>query len=366
MYLKLLFITVLSLNFGFWVSPVRVSSEYSSLVLTKQNLQASGAENFNPILEAPPVIPIVPPTPVSEEPKEPTTPVSKLEQMKLENIQTDFSSEQDNNGQRNQFVQTKSQFRMNNRQKILFKTGINSFVMRGVESVINIPFQIGWEGKIDTVKIQPSIGIDFFNRLPAAINLHFNTEVPIAPTLTLSVAIDHEPYKSSAKVLENRISSWRYGPSLYWQIDPKTSLFSMYRRGNYNDGNTENQSFSRLERKIGQFSVSANLFTWAYAQDTNPKSGYFSPPDFLIYSGELAWEGNVTNFLRCRLSASLGEQRVNGKMSSGNGYQSRCTIKVSPNIEADLGYALSSEQSRSVSTGGYNSRSITGQLRLTF
>ena len=366
MYLKLLFITVLSLNFGFWVSPVRVSSEYSSLVLTKQNLQASGAENFNPILEAPPVIPIAPPNPIPEEPKELITPVSKLEEMKLETIQTDFSNEQDNNGQRNQFIQTTSQFRMNNGQKFLFKTGANSFVMPGVESVTNIPFQIGWEGKIDTIKIQPSIGIDLFNRLPIAINLHLNAEVPIAPNLTLSVAIDREPYKSNAKVLENGISSWRYGPSLYWQIDPKTSLFSMYRRGNYNDGNTENQSFSRLERKIGQFSVSANLFTWAYAQDMNPKSGYFSPPDFLIYSGELAWEGNVTDFLRCRLAASLGRQRVNGKMSSGNGYQSRCTIKVSPNIEADLGYALSSEQSRSVSTDGYNSRSITGQLRLSF
>ena len=369
MHLKLFFIAVWSLNFGFWASPIRASSEPKdnhSLATLKQNLQANGAENFNPVLEAPPIIPIAPLNPILEEPKEPITPVSQLEEIKLENIQTDFSNEQDNNGQRNQFIQTTSQFRMNNGQKILFKTGTNSFVMPGVESVTNISFQIGWEGKIDTVKIQPFIGIDLFNRLPAAINLHLNAEVPIVPNLTLSVAIDHEPYKSSAKVLENRISSWRYGPSLYWQIDPKTSLFSMYRRGNYNDGNVENQSFSRLERKVGQFSVSANLFTWAYAQDMNPKSGYFSPPDFLIYSGELAWEGNVADFLRCRLSASLGEQRVNGKMSSGNGYQSRCTIKVSPHVEADLGYALSSEQSRSTSTGGYNSRSITGQLRLNF
>ena len=245
MYLKLLFITVWSLNFGFLASPVRASSEprnNRSLVTIKQNLQANGAENFNPSLEVPPVIPIAPPNPKPEEPKESIIPVSKLEKMKLENIQTDFSNEQDNNGQRNQFIQTTSQFRMNNGQKFLFKTGANSFVMPGVESVTNIPFQIGWEGKINTIKIQPSIGIDLFNRLPIAINLHLNAEVPIAPTLTLSVAIDHEPYKSSAKVLENRISSWRYGPSLYWQIDPKTSLFSMYRRGNYNDGNTENLS----------------------------------------------------------------------------------------------------------------------------
>ena len=105
MYLKLLFITVLSLNFGFWASSVQASSkprENRSLVTIKQNLQANGAENFNPILEAPPVIPIVPPSPIPEESKELITPVSKLEEMKLENIQTDFSNEQDNNDQRNQ------------------------------------------------------------------------------------------------------------------------------------------------------------------------------------------------------------------------------------------------------------------------
>ena len=67
MYLKLLFITVLSLNCGFWVSSVRASSEHSSLIPNKQNLQASGAENFNPTSEAPPVIPIAPPSPTPEE-----------------------------------------------------------------------------------------------------------------------------------------------------------------------------------------------------------------------------------------------------------------------------------------------------------
>ena len=354
-FLKTISILVLSLNLELWISPAQASSDLS-------NLQASGAENFNPTLQNLPPI-VIPPT-SQEEPKERVTPVVDLELMKLETIQTNFSNEQDNYGQRNQFIETTAQFRMNNGEKLLIKTGANSFVLPGVDNIINIPLQIGLEGKIGAVKIQPTIGIDLFNRLPPALNLHLNTEFTIAPSITLSVGIDKEPYKSNAKVLENQISSWRYGPSLYWQIDPKTSLFSTYHRGNYSDGNTEEQSSSRLERKIGQFSISANLFTWGYAQDMQQKSGYFSPPDFLIYNGELAWEGDIAKFLRCRLAASLGEQRVNGKMSSGNTYQTRCTVKVSPNIEADLGYAYSNEQNNSTGGSGYNSRAITGQLRV--
>ena len=356
-FLKTISIVVLSLNLELWISPAQASPDLS-------NLQASGAENFNPILENLP--PIVVPPVSQEEPKERVTPVVDLELMKLETIQTNFSNDQDSYGQRNRFIETTAQFRMNNGEKLFIKTGANSFVLPGVENIINVPLQIGWEGKIGAVKVQPTIGIDLFNRLPPALNLHLNAEVPIAPTVTLSVGIDKEPYKSNAKVLENQISSWRYGPSLYWQIDPKTSLFSTYRRGNYSDGNVEEQSFSRLERKIGQFSISANLFSWGYAQDMQQKSGYFSPPDFLIYSAELAWEGDIVNFLRCRLAASLGEQRANGKMSSEKGYQAHCTVKVSPNIDADLGYAYSNEQNRSTGASGYNNKAITGQLRVKF
>ena len=354
-FLKTVCILGLSLSLELDTSPAQASLDMS-------NLQANGAENFNPTLENLPPI-VIPPT-SQEDPKETITPVVDLESMKLETVQTNFSNEQDNYGQRNQFIETTAQFRMNNGEKLLIKTGTNSFVLPGVENIINVPLQIGLDGKIGVVKIQPMIGVDVFNRLPPALNLHLNAEVPIAPTVTLSVGIDKEPYKSNAKVLENQISSWRYGPSLYWQIDPKTSLFSTYHRGNYSDGNTEEQSFSRLERKVGQFSISANLFTWGYAQDMQQKSGYFSPPDFLIYSGELAWEGDIAKFLRCHLAASLGEQRVQGKMSSGNTYQVRCTAKISPNIEADLGYAYSNEQNRSMGASGYNSRAITGQLRV--
>jgi hypothetical protein len=188
----------------------------------------------------------------------------------------------------------------------------------------------------------------------------------ICPTAKLSFEVDQAPYKANAQTLENGISAWRYGPSLYWQINPKTSLFSLYRRGNYSDRNVENQSFSRLEHKLGQFSVATNLFTWNYAHNMQQRKGYFSPRDFLLYNAEVAWEGDVFKFLRCRLSGTVGQQRLNGEMSSGNNYQARCTVLVSPNVEADLGYAFSNERNRDTGAGSYNNRSITGQLRLRF
>ena len=329
--------------------------------------QASGAENFNPGLEILPPLPIVSPKPtLPAEPEERITPVSKLERIKLDSIKTDFKNEQDSFGQENQLLETTLKFRIHDDQKLLFKTGVNSFVLPGVDRVINIPLQVGWQGKVGLVKVESAIGVDWFDRLPTAINLHLGAEIPISPSATVSFVVDQEPYKSSAKVLENGVSSWRYGPSFYWQIDPKTSFFSMYRLGHYNDGNFEQQSFSRLERKIGQFSVSTNLFAWNYRQDMQQRKGYFSPPDFLVYNAELAWEGDLFKFLHCQLAGTVGRQRLNGEISPGNTYHTRCTVKISPQVELDLGYAASSVRKRDTGASGSSSREITSQLRVSF
>ncbi|WP_225894255.1 hypothetical protein [Atlanticothrix silvestris] len=162
------------------------------------------------------------------------------------------------------------------------------------------------------------------------------------------------------------VTAWRFGPDLYWQIDRDTSLFSSLRLGNYSDRNFEIQSFSRLERKFGQFSVAANLFNWSYDRNLERTSGYFSPPDFLVYNAEVAWEGQVFDFLRCRLSANLGQQRLNGEFDYANTYQSRCTAKFSPSIEADLGYSLSNVRNQDTGGTAYGGNSLTGQLRVKF
>ncbi|WP_143167776.1 hypothetical protein [Chroogloeocystis siderophila] len=138
------------------------------------------------------------------------------------------------------------------------------------------------------------------------------------------------------------------------------------RWGSYNDGNSEWQSFSRLERQFGQFSVAANLFTWNYTNDFERTSGCFSLPDFLVYNAEVAWEGDVFNFLRCRLAANLGQQRLRGEMDNANSYQARCTAKISNDIEADLDYSFSNARNQDTGGSAYGGSSLTGQVRISF
>ncbi|MEH2421220.1 MAG: hypothetical protein V7K48_09920 [Nostoc sp.] len=330
-------------------------------------------ENFNPDLRLPPVLPEPPQN--SSPPK--TSTESGTPDAVLESIDTDYRYDTDNFGQTNFFLEPTVQFRLSNGNKIFFKTGFNFFEQPGVESVTNFPLQVGWQGKIGQVTLQTAAGVDVFNRLPTAINLNAKVEAPISPprvsssgrllsAVILAGNLEQGPYKSNARTLDNQITAWRFGPDLYWQVDRNTSLFSSLRLGSYNDGNSEVQSFSRLERKFGQFSLAANLFTWSYDRDLERTSGYFSPPDFLVYNGEVAWEGDIANFLRCRLAANLGRQRLKGEFDNANTYQTRCTVKVSPNIELDLGYSFSNVRNQETGGSAYSGNSLTGQLRVKF
>lgn len=332
-------------------------------------------ENFNPGLRLPPPPPPQPLPPSSQPPAststEPVTPA-----VKLESLTTDFRRDEDNFDQRNQFIEETAQFRLRNGNHFRIKTGFNSFEERGFDSVTNIPLHVEWEGKIDQVNLTVGGGVDVFDRLPTALNFNAKAELPLAMKVTpsgqlqsgviVSAAVEQGPYKANAQTLDNQITAWRFGPSIYWQIDPKTSLYSSLRLGSYNDGNFEEQSFSRLERKIGQFSVAANVFNWIYTHDVQETSGYFSPRDFLVVNGEVAFEGNVFENLRCRLATSLGRQRLGGEWTNGNSYQARCTAKLSPNVDADFGYGFSNVRNRDTGGSAYNNQSFTGQLRIRF
>ncbi|MGV0106845.1 Cellulose synthase operon C C-terminal domain-containing protein [Nostoc sp. DSM 114160] len=349
-------------------------------------------ENFNPDLRLPPSQPEPPPPeppqqnssppPLPEPPQQNSSPPTTSTKPKtpdavLESIDTDYYYETDNFGQTNFFLEPTVQFRLRNGNKIFFKTGFNFFEQRGIESITNFPLQVGWQGKIGQVTLQTAAGVDLFNRLPTAINLNVKVDAPISPprvsssgrllsAVIISGNLEQGPYKSNARTLENQITAWRFGPDLYWQIDRNTSLFSSLRLGSYNDGNSDVQSFSRLERKFGQFSLAANLFTWSYDRDLERTSGYFSPPDFLVYNGEVAWEGDIAKFLRCRLAANLGRQRLKGEFDNANTYQTRCTVKLSPSIEADLGYSFSNVRNQETGGSAYGGNSFTGQLRVKF
>ncbi len=339
----------------------------------KQPVLISAApENFNPGRRLPPAAPL-PATPTPPVPN-PTTPVSPAS--KLENLQTNFRDDRDNFGQHNRFIEPTAQFLLPNGQRLRFKAGVDRFEKRGFNSITNIPVQIGWEGKLGKYTLRVDSGVDLFNRLPATLNLSTQVDVPIytklAPDnqmesgLFLSGVFERGPFKSNAQTLERRITASRFGPNLYWQINPKTSFFALYRYGFYNDGNREQQYFSRLERKIGSFFLALNLFTWSYKSDRQLRSGYFSPPDFLDYNGEIGWEGDISRFWRCRLNVNLGRQRLREKFDQGNGYQTRCTVKLSPKIELDLGYAFSNVRNLDTGNNTYNNRTFTSQLRVNF
>jgi hypothetical protein len=272
-------------------------------------------ENFNPELRLPP------PPPLPPQPSQPPASTESVTPaVKLESLTTDFRREADNFNQHNLFIEPTAQFRLRNGNRFRIKTGFNSFEERKVESVTNIPLHVEWEGKVDRVNLTVGGGVDLFDRLPTAVNFNAKAELPLAIKVSpsgqlqsrviVSAAVEQGPYKANAQTLDNQITAWRFEPSIYWQIEPNTSLYSSLRLGSYNDGNFEQQSFSRLEHKIGQFSVAANVFNWSYTHDVQETSGYFSPPDFLVLSGEVAFEGNVFENLRCRLATSLGPQRL--------------------------------------------------------
>lgn len=355
------------------------ASNLSSIRRSAPQLIA-GADNFNPGLRLPPPranIPIPSPPAPPAPPATPTpatnagtnntavqrsnggTPFAVLEGVQP-NIRTDWN----NSGQVNRTIESTATLRIDNGDRVSVTTGHNTYEQPGVNTVTNIPVGVEWETKINALKVRPGVGVDISSGSTTP-NFNLKVDYPVTTGLTVSADLQQGAYKFNAKTIENQISALRYGPSVFWKIDPDTSLFSSLTLGNYSDNNQEQQSFSRIERKFGEFSVAGNLFTWNYKNPTD--KGYFAPPDFLVYTGEVAWEGSVIrDVLSCRLSASLGGQNVNATSSDAGGYQTKCTAKLSPNFEADLGYSFSNVKSTVPITSNANSQSVVGQIRVKF
>ncbi|GAB4380483.1 MAG: hypothetical protein Kow00121_36840 [Elainellaceae cyanobacterium] len=314
-------------------------------------------DNLDPGLELPP------PEPDPYDPLE--SPATIVRPPGLESLEIDFRNDRDNYGQLNRIFEPTVRVRLPDGSAIRVRTGYNLFDQSHVEPITNVPLQVGWEGTIDRTTIQFGAGLDFFDRLPTAFNASASASYTIFPNVTVSGVADYGPYKFNARTLENEIRAFRFGPNLYWQITPDTSLFSLFRVGLYNDGNQEQQSFTRLEHQFGDFYVAANLFTWNYNENVENSSGYFSPPDFLVYNAEAGWNGEITDFLSCRFAVTFGRQRLQRETDSASAYRALCTTRFSSRIEADLGYTYSNVRT-ATGGGGYNNHSFTGQLRFSF
>jgi hypothetical protein len=349
-----------------------------SVAIAKPKLIA-GADNFNPTLNLQPLrlyVPIIlpPPPPPSQTAPSSSGKNSDLEPEKesskgkpfavLEEVQPNVYSTWNNSGQVNRIVAPTAILRLSNGDRLSVTTGYNTYEQAASKTAVNIPLGINWDTKINSLSVGAGAGIDVANGSTTP-NFNLKVSYPLTSSFTVGADLAQGAYKFNAKTIENQVTALRYGPSIVWQIDKDTSFFSSLHLGSYNDNNQETQLLSRIERKLGEFSVAGSMFLWNYQNPTD--KGYFAPPDFLVYGGELAWEGNVFgDSLSCRLSLSLGEQRVNSKISDAGGYQTKCTAKLSPNLDASLGYSFSNVKDRDAGSAPANTQSITGQIRIKF
>jgi hypothetical protein len=338
------------------ISPVDLQEGSSSTPsFNSSSFLLAAPENLNPGLAPPP-----PPSP------EPAEEGSDSFVIQLESLDVNFQNDASNYGQVNRIFEPSFQFRINDEIPIRFTTGLNRYDRPNEEAIANIPLRIGWEGEVGDINVTANAGIEFYDHQSPQFSVGGSAAIPILPGVTLTPMVDYSPYKFNVTTIDNNTYRLNFGTSLYWQIDSQTSLFSLLRFGAYNDSNFEQQSFSRLEHRVGDFSVAANLFNWSYTQDRELQSGYFSPPDFLVYSGEIAWNVSPFEPADCRLSSNFGQQRLEGEWTIAYGFQTRCGIAISNDVELNLSYTFDNVRNRQTGGSAYNNSTISGGLRVNF
>lgn len=218
------------------------------------------------------------------------------------------------------------------------------------------------KGKFDNPNVWLGQGIDRLDPFPSQKNfsLHFSNQV--LPTMTLSSVIEHGSKKENAKAMLNQINVWRAGSSLYWKLTNNTVLSNSVLLGNYNDGNKDLQTYSRIDQNFGSFSLSADLSTASYEQDLETSSGYFSPSNYLLYSAEAAWKQIFFDSSTCKLALRAGEQKLLNDLSKVYSVGSFCDVVISDKANLDFSYSLAnvSGAERKI----YHD--FTGTIRFTF
>lgn len=284
-----------------------------------------------------------------------------------EAIAVNFESHSDQLEQNSWQISSSVQGTLSNGDRLQFTTGYAQFSQPGIARVDHAPVTFLWQGDRGRLGLEIGAGLDFYDRLPT--DTHFNGKVSaqVSDSATVAIALDQGPQFANAQTLDNQISRWRYGPELYWQITPKSSLFSQLQFGNYSDGNAEQQSLTRLERQIGESATAAvTLSNIRFQQDAARTRGYFSPPDFLSVMAELSWQEPLGESLSCSIAGSLGQQRLNSQWAVAYRTQASCRVDLSPTIQANLGYQFSnlSDQRSAFELSTYSAQSIVGGIRI--
>lgn len=243
------------------------------------------------------------------------------------------------------------------------RVGYTNFTQQSLEALGNTTLEFGVEGQVNALSLSGTAGVDVFSRLTATPRLGFQLSTPLSPTLTFTGNLRYGAYRENVATLENQVKVFHAEPTLYWQIDPQSGLFLSYKAGFYNDGNLEHQAIAFVDRQFGSFFASAFVFYWSFAND--PQTGYFAPPNYLLYSGEIGWQGNLTEQLDCRLSASLERQNFDDTSEIVNTYRTACDLVISPSLAFNLGYQYSTNAFFS-SGSTSSSQRLQGRMTLTF
>jgi len=324
--------------------------------------------NSRSIAQSPPDSP--PSENSKESPKEPTPPPPDIT---LDSFVTDFSYQSDNFNLVISSVEPSVIFRLANGNKLSLKTGaVNLRDQPGFQAVTIYPVRVGWEGNIERANVKAGITLNTFSRLPSSVGFDAGVSIPVLPNLIVGASFERTPMKYAPSTLEipGTTTYSAYGPNLLWLIDRDTSLFSFISFIDINDGNSGSISFTKLKRNFGQFSVAGNVVTTSYAKDSAPF--IFTPQDFMIYNGELGWQGDLTDFLNLRAQVNLGEQRLRGEWTNALYYEFQLTAKLSPTADAFINYSfgkLSQISYFRAATGAddlYSRTLIVGQLRFRF
>ncbi len=297
---------------------------------------------------------------------------AKPQEWTIDSTQTDFSYQHDNFGLTIYSVEPSVSFRYDANNKFNLKSGfINLNGQTGFKPVTIYPIRLGWEGRAGQAAIKTGATVYTFDRLAPAFGFDASVNIPILPNLNLGASIERTPMKFAPSTLEiPSITTYTaYGPNIYWQIDQDSSLFSFLSILNLNDSNRGFISYSKLKRNFGQFSIAANLVTTSYDRDAAPN--YFAPSDYLIYNGEIGWQGDLNDFLNLRAQINLGEQRLRGEYTRALYYETQLTAKLSSKIDAFINYSFGDLDQISYfrATGQnslYSRYLITGQLKFRF
>lgn len=291
----------------------------------------------------------------------------------LDNIQIDSSYQSDNFNLKIFSLEPSITFKFSNGHKLSLKSGFISLKDQPFFRDVTIyPVRLGWEGNLEQFALKAGITSYQYDRLPNAVGFDAGINFPILPNLFFGATLERTPMKYAPSTLEIPGTSTytAYGSSLFWLIDPDTSLLGFINFININDGNAGSISLTKLKRNFGQFFLAANLVTTSYAKDSAP--AIFTPQDFLIYNGEIGWQGDLAEGINLRAQVNLGEQRLRGEWTNALYYEIQLTAKLSQAIDAFLNYNFGKFDQTTyfrqlAGTSELYSRSlITGQIRIRF